>query len=323
MDRSQKLTPPSPEDIRDWEALLQGREEAMTSIQERHGRVLLVHVKKLLRLHSLPLDAEDLVQNLFLVTWRTVRLVRQLDEAVQDPVRLESLRVAFVEAGARSSGKRGETRSQAGSPSRLLPESGSRGTPLDSPAAVEHTALADSEGLDDDDEGEDESGVVGDGGQPSDELVRWLRRLKLTRPYRGHHPPPNEGQWCALVQEVLQSKRGAMHLRGWLFEAADTRVLDGVRKLNSGQLNSLSEGYDPPAPDKPDPLELAESLEILQHCLSRLGSQERQVVQMRLQGLGNNQIASELGIPEGTVASAFSRAKDKLTECATARMGGK
>jgi len=153
-----------------------------------------------------------------------------------------------------------------------------------------------------------------------DDLVTWLRRLKVTGPARRSPTPLGPVEWRQLVAEVIDSKRDQMHIRRRLRDCAGSRMLDAV-KTRRKKFASLPDEHDPVAPSMDRPTELEEQLRILEQCKERLSATQRVVLEHHLQGLPNTQIARELGLPDGTVASHIHRAVKALSDCATEHRG--
>lgn len=105
-------------------------------------------------------------------------------------------------------------------------------------------------------------------------------------------------------------------IKRWLYRVAVNASLDILRKNKSETL------YDEPPYDAPTdcrselPEEAAESNEqnlILKRCIDKLDEHYRTPVMLHyFSGLGYSEIASMLGVAEGTVKSRISRAKTML-----------
>ncbi|RMF43640.1 MAG: RNA polymerase sigma factor [Planctomycetota bacterium] len=124
------------------------------------------------------------------------------------------------------------------------------------------------------------------------------------------------------VQEacrVLTERGGEVppgQLPGWLVRTVQLQAQNQRRKLSRSRGEShavLSEWY-PVAEEHPvDPLVRREELQAVQAAMERLPEEQRQVVHLRIrEGRTFAQIASELGIPLGTVLSRMRLAMEKL-----------
>ncbi len=105
----------------------------------------------------------------------------------------------------------------------------------------------------------------------------------------------------------------------WLLTIVRTRALDALRQRRL-QAEQSASGDDVPEiasedPGPPDLLEHAESGSRLHAALAELGAQERWMLGLAyFRGLTHSQIASETGLPLGTVKSLILRAHGHLRE---------
>ena len=105
----------------------------------------------------------------------------------------------------------------------------------------------------------------------------------------------------------------------WLFTIARNRCLNALRRRRTWGFLSLSQG-DPPqiaaregAGERAEDAALARALE---ECLGTLPADQREAFDLRHgEGFRYAEIASVLGLPEGTVMSRLHRARGKLREC--------
>ena len=70
-----------------------------------------------------------------------------------------------------------------------------------------------------------------------------------------------------------------------------------------------------PAPRAEDLLSEAETLEGVRRCMATIALLEQQIFWMRERSQPYKEIARSLGLPQGTVASKYDRAKKKIEEC--------
>ena len=122
-----------------------------------------------------------------------------------------------------------------------------------------------------------------------------------------------------LVQDCLERALSRMHLwrrgsdlRAWLFTIMHNLYANHIRKL------STSPQFVELEPDKnamSDNSSAEQELEIrdIQQAISTLAPDQREVLLLvTLEGLQYREVATILGMPEGTVMSKLSRARDKL-----------
>lgn len=74
-------------------------------------------------------------------------------------------------------------------------------------------------------------------------------------------------------------------------------------------------GHRDPAPDPLAALIRHERQRILTHCIPRLGRDYRAVIEMRMQGRPNSEIAGRLRVNPNTVATRLSRGIRTLARC--------
>jgi RNA polymerase sigma-70 factor, ECF subfamily len=83
--------------------------------------------------------------------------------------------------------------------------------------------------------------------------------------------------------------------RSWLFAIAHNTVVDGLRcRRSDAQLDAVLEQSDP-SPSPEDLMIMAEAVHELREALGRLTDDQRAVVELRLAGLTDREIAETLG----------------------------
>lgn len=119
------------------------------------------------------------------------------------------------------------------------------------------------------------------------------------------------------VLRALPSLRDPARLRSWLFGIAHRTLMDRLRRRYA---EPESEAIDPADLAAPEPAPgRAEELELMHEALARMPLLEREVlVLFYLDELSIDQLATTLGIPEGTVKSRLFRARRLLRRELTA-----
>jgi RNA polymerase sigma-70 factor (ECF subfamily) len=134
-----------------------------------------------------------------------------------------------------------------------------------------------------------------------------------------------------LVQETMlrvfrhidrYQERGAF--KAWVFRIATNLALTELRRRRYVAADSLDPGVlEIPDPKSPDPQELWESGDrdrMVRDALATLADDQRAVILLRLrQGMGIQDIARTLCVPEGTIKSRIHHAVRKLREYVTRR----
>ena len=110
--------------------------------------------------------------------------------------------------------------------------------------------------------------------------------------------------------ENIGSLRSPGSFKGWLFKILNSACKRQYKALNKDL--PLIEEADHEIID-PHGIELRELSIDLQEAMSVLNPEDRQIVMMRaVAGTGSREIAEQLGIPDATVRSRYSRAISKL-----------
>ena len=122
-----------------------------------------------------------------------------------------------------------------------------------------------------------------------------------------------------LVQDCLERALSRLHawrqgsdLRAWLFTIMHNLYVNQVRRQNKGpQFVELPD--QDLAPQTQAAGEASLELRDLQHGINELPPEQREILLLvSLEGLRYQQVATILGIPEGTVMSRLSRARKQL-----------
>jgi RNA polymerase sigma-70 factor (ECF subfamily) len=94
-------------------------------------------------------------------------------------------------------------------------------------------------------------------------------------------------------------------------------VLDSFSPVGGEAEETPLQGSSPADPS-PGPEEMAAEQEVLQKlrsCLQQIPSHDQEIFWMRERGISYEEITRVLGLPLGTVASKYHRAKAKIEEC--------
>lgn len=124
-----------------------------------------------------------------------------------------------------------------------------------------------------------------------------------------------------LVQDCLERAldridrwRRGTDMRAWLFTIMHNLYVNQVRRGNTGpRFVALSERQVEPA--APARAERCAELSELRSAIENLPDQQREIlVLVSIEGMRYREVASILGIPEGTVMSRLSRARRQLRQ---------
>jgi RNA polymerase sigma factor (sigma-70 family) len=122
--------------------------------------------------------------------------------------------------------------------------------------------------------------------------------------------------WRLLCAITLTKVR--QHAR---FHYQEKRQLSRERPLDDARPGSAARRVEPVAAG-PTPAEVVEFTDQLQHLLSGLSDEERQMVQLRIEGRQQAEIAGELGCSERTVRRLFSGVKTRWEQMLGDEAGG-
>jgi RNA polymerase sigma-70 factor (ECF subfamily) len=122
-----------------------------------------------------------------------------------------------------------------------------------------------------------------------------------------------------LVQDCLERALSRLHrwrsgsdLRAWLLTIMHNLYIDQLRKATNGP-NFVSLPDDEPADSARAGAESAAVLDELQQALNGLSPDQREIILLvSLEGMRYQEVATILGVPEGTVMSRLYRAREKL-----------
>jgi RNA polymerase sigma factor (sigma-70 family) len=115
--------------------------------------------------------------------------------------------------------------------------------------------------------------------------------------------------------EALPTWRPDAQFHTWVYRIASNAALDVLRRRKVVRFVPLDDDYDAPS-DQPGPegqLQARQSLRRLDAALAHLPLEQREIVLLReVEGLSYDELATTLGIDEGTVKSRLSRARAAL-----------
>lgn len=143
------------------------------------------------------------------------------------------------------------------------------------------------------------------------EIVQYIPRL---RRYARALMRGNAGAADDLVQDCLERALSRLHLwrrgsdlRAWLFTVMHNLYVNQLRR--SGREVTLEEVPEP-LPDSTHDAGYAGEIE---QALGQLQPDQREILLMvTLEGMSYREVATVLGIPEGTVMSRLARARERL-----------
>lgn len=164
------------------------------------------------------------------------------------------------------------------------------------------------------------------GDTPLDEIVtRIFAELRPTVYYYLLGRVGSTGEADELTQEAflklyreLRSGTDIRDVRLWLLRVAHNSAISRYRSqqrvtaLDYPEWEELANTRPDPDPSPEQSLLEQERYNGVRRAMSRLNSQERQVLDLRLAGLGYRQIGEVLGIGTTTVSDSLSRAMNKV-----------
>lgn len=141
------------------------------------------------------------------------------------------------------------------------------------------------------------------------EIIQYIPRL---RRYARALLRGNAGAADDLVQDCLERALSRLHLwrhdsdlRAWLFTVMHNLYVNQLRR--AGREVALDEM--PELPHQPEPGQQRE----IERALESLQPDQREILLMvTLEGLSYREVATALGIPEGTVMSRLARARERV-----------
>ncbi len=130
-----------------------------------------------------------------------------------------------------------------------------------------------------------------------------------------------------VYRKMAEFREGAGSLQAWVLAIARNAIIDHHRQVRNERDDlgtKAIENLNLVEERSPDPLhaaERAETSEIVRYGLGRLPPDLRQAVLLRdIEGMEYHEIASDLGLPEGTVKSRVNRAHLRLAKTMRARV---
>jgi RNA polymerase sigma-70 factor (ECF subfamily) len=139
------------------------------------------------------------------------------------------------------------------------------------------------------------------------------------------------------AHRTIKRFRGEARFSTWLYGIVANHAKNRVRQAGSKAYHepvSLDDppvgvegglAFDPPSRETPAPdvLERKETQEKIQGCINGLEKEHREVIVLRdIEGFSYEEIAVMLSIPDGTVKSRLSRARNALKESLKKVLGG-
>lgn len=110
-------------------------------------------------------------------------------------------------------------------------------------------------------------------------------------------------------------QRHVQHIRPWLYQVAHNLAIDHLRDLGHGEWRQSEEALEreeSAAPSAEAQMLVAERHRHVRRGLSLLSANERQVLELRAEGLRYREIAKTMGLEVSTVATFLSRAVRKI-----------
>ena len=124
------------------------------------------------------------------------------------------------------------------------------------------------------------------------------------------------------IWRVAGAFEGRSAVKTWVMGIAFRKVIDRLRR--SGRMEMPDEMPDSidEAVDTEACIAAAEEAEHLRHCLDTLSGEQRSAVSLVFyDDMGYGEVASVIGVPEGTVKTRVFHAKKLLLRCLEGRLG--
>jgi RNA polymerase sigma-70 factor (ECF subfamily) len=134
-----------------------------------------------------------------------------------------------------------------------------------------------------------------------EDIVQSVFRTFFHRAKEGQFRFEEQDDLCKLLMRITVHKT----LRKVAFHKAAKRDL----RQEMGQGSEPQEQLQKLLDREPTPEEAVTFLDHLEHFLGRLGAQERQIVEMRLQGCSNDEISEKLGIYDRKIRRVIERVR--------------
>ena len=126
------------------------------------------------------------------------------------------------------------------------------------------------------------------------------------------------------VWKTADRFRGDARVTTWILGIARNKVLMAIRSRGSARhddIDDFAEILDAGVPDGFDVLAEKQTSELIQRCIKGLSEKHRECIHMtHFEDMSMPEIASALGIPEGTVKSRLSHARTHLAACVESTM---
>ncbi len=127
------------------------------------------------------------------------------------------------------------------------------------------------------------------------------------------------------VWRIAGQFRGDSKVMTWALGIARNKALMAIRSAGTvihEDIDEHGEFIDSGVPDGYEQYERKELKEIIARCMQRLSEKHRECIHLtHFEDCSMAEIASLLGVPEGTVKSRLSHARTQLTECVNSVMG--
>jgi len=118
--------------------------------------------------------------------------------------------------------------------------------------------------------------------------------------------------------------RGDSRVTTWILGIARNKVLMAMRSRPSAphdDIDDFADILDSEVPDASALLAEKQTMEIIQRCMERLSEKHRECVHLtHFEDMSMPEVATVLGIPEGTVKSRLSHARAQLAACVSTIM---
>ena len=126
------------------------------------------------------------------------------------------------------------------------------------------------------------------------------------------------------VWKTADRFRGDARVTTWVLGIARNKVLMSIRARPSARhddIDDFAETLDSEVPDGFDTLAEKQTAELIQRCIKGLSEKHRECIHLtHFEDMSMPEIASALGIPEGTVKSRLSHARAQLAACVSTTM---
>jgi RNA polymerase sigma factor (sigma-70 family) len=147
-----------------------------------------------------------------------------------------------------------------------------------------------------------------------DRHARPLLLFLATRVSRSSLDDIHQEIWTRVWQNLPTGFHGG-NFRAWLFQIARNHLIDLARRKQPQGLPGEFDAPDSRAVHGGQRMIEEERVARLRHCLEQLDARAQKVVRARLEGVGYEELASELNVKTTTVHQVFHRAKDQLQDC--------